>query len=307
MLKLKLKLMICVGALLLAGTEVVFAQAQLNRATPSTNAASDKSQFEFDFWRSTERIDTPAAYAAYLETFPNGRFAALARAAISKGQVPVNKEPVLASKEPQLTLKPQALPAETKQVSQGKLAAYSEETNTGSIDLRAGDKLVGPITYMVGGIGAKKQILIPKGEWVVLAATDHIVTIPYLTVAGSQRVKQASIALAQFDGERAVSFLVFEYSRTAIPVPVNAWPDAVKCERSETASIFLLKEGNFTLQRCSAVNSVLNNRLRESAFAVVSGNSISSHQFLYTTKNRISGFPGLIARRQQLTVSGANR
>lgn len=273
MLQLKTGLTIFLGALLFAGTELAFAQAQPARTPISSNAITDKGQFELDFWKSTERIDTPAAYSAYLETFPNGRFAALARAAMGKGQAPVSKEPAPVPKEQPLGQINSVVPTVAKLEPRAKLATYSEETNTGSVDLRAGDKLNGPITLMVGGLGAKKQILIPKGEWVVLAATDYdkIASIIPLTGGASpnQRVRLTTVALAQFDGERAASLITFEYNRSTASSLINMWPDSVKCEGSEATSIYHNKEGDFTLERCVIVHALPDKPLRESAVPAV--------------------------------------
>jgi hypothetical protein len=240
---------------------MVLSQTQSGRASVPSNNTADKFQAELDFWKSAERIDTAEAYTAYLEMFPNGRFSALARAALSK----ISREQAKPSIDPQPTLKNPAPAVALKPTPSSGLAAYSEDINTGSIDLKAGDRLNGPVTYTVGGIGVKKQLLIPSGEWIVLAATDHELYVPFIGTTGGNRIKNASVALARFVGTRAASLLVFEYNRSAVSIVVNNWPDAVKCERSDATSIFMLKEGNFTLQRCSAVNSVSDNHLRESA------------------------------------------
>ena len=53
---------------------------------PVTQAgmASDAAAFELELWRSAQQLDTAEAYEAYLAEYPNGRFARLGRAALSK-------------------------------------------------------------------------------------------------------------------------------------------------------------------------------------------------------------------------------
>ena len=54
------------------------AQAQATAAqAPAPSAA------ELEFWRSTERLGTAEAYAAYLAAYPSGHFATVARPAMA--------------------------------------------------------------------------------------------------------------------------------------------------------------------------------------------------------------------------------
>jgi hypothetical protein len=227
-------------ALLYATAELSFVQAQPARAPILSSDTPEKNQIEQDFWKSTERVDTPEAYSAYLETYPNGHFSALARAILNKS-------------------KSQSRISETRPGMQSTLSAYSDETNTGAVDLRVGDKLSGPVTLLVGRLGAKKQILIPKGEWVVLAATDYKSTLA--------RINLTAVALAQFDGVRAVSFLRFAFNRS--PGPNTFWTDAAKCETDGLTAIHGFKDGEFTLRRCMLVRAAPDTRLRQLGVAAL--------------------------------------
>jgi hypothetical protein len=186
---------------------------------------------------------------------------------MGRGQAPASKEsasiPPIPKEQPSGQIS-SVTPTAAKPEARAKLVTYSEETNTNSVDLRAGDKLNGPITLMVGGMGAKKQILIPKGEWVVLAATDHDSLLPS-RLMGDLRLRLTSIALAQFDGERANSFLMFTYNRSVLTAPIDVWPSAAKCEGSEATSLYHIKDGDFNLRRCSLVSDISDKRFRESA------------------------------------------
>jgi hypothetical protein len=46
--------------------------------------AQAPNDFEMELWRSATRLDTPAAYEAYLKSFPQGSFAAMAQAALAR-------------------------------------------------------------------------------------------------------------------------------------------------------------------------------------------------------------------------------
>lgn len=135
----------CVLAAFLAATSNHAARAQ----APAT-AACDATELEF--WRSSDRIGTARAYGAYLDAYPSGRFAPLARAAIEK---------VVAS-------------GSTAGLSIATLERLlRRSTDTGAVTLRVGEVYFGPGRMTVGWLGAKTQIVLPRGGWVALSATDH--------------------------------------------------------------------------------------------------------------------------------------
>ena len=231
------------SVLLGAATAALAQPASQNKAAASST--TDKASVEVDFWKSVERMDTADAYAAYLEAYPNGRFALLARLAMKRtsgGAQPASASavpvpPPVASTVPASA--PASVPATTPmqvqaQVTGGKLNAWSEPAS-GAITLDAGHKIRGPGVITVGRLGARKQLPIPEGEWVVVAATDHDSdTQPRHSAAtgavlGHGAVKLTTMTLAQFQGTIAGSLLVVTFNRVTNDMPRFTWKSAEQC------------------------------------------------------------------------------
>jgi hypothetical protein len=87
----------------LGGTQY-FLRAQTASPPVPSAAAAD---YDLEFWNSIKNSTNVADYGAYLEQYPNGRFAALARVRSSTARVPAEPTPSLPSTPPPL---PQAKP-----------------------------------------------------------------------------------------------------------------------------------------------------------------------------------------------------
>jgi hypothetical protein len=202
--------------------------------------AQSPNEAELELWRAAARIDTPAAYQAYLAAHPNGTFAAMARAAIEK----------LA---PAAAAAPAAVPA-----GPSRLGPLSGGVTSGATELAVGARLTGPGVITVGSVGAKRQLVIPAGEWVLLAAEDH-------RTRGSAQFSLASLAFGQFDGSTLRSLLVASFNRRAIPVPAGnpstylvqgmlpTWTVAEQCERAGPGDALREVGGTPALRHCAAV------------------------------------------------------
>ena len=242
------------SVLLGAATGALAQPASQNKAAASST--TDKASVEVDFWKSVERMDTADAYAAYLEAYPNGRFALLARVAMKRTAggaqpVPASVAPV---SPPVATSVPAAAPVLAATSAQpptagGKLNAWSDPAS-GAITLDAGHRIRGPGVITVGRLGARKQLPIPDGEWVVVAATDHDSdTQPrYATngsgaVVGQGAVKLTSLTLAQFEGAMARSLLVVTFNRITNDMPRFVWKGVEQCVASEEQFEYRHTEG----------------------------------------------------------------
>jgi len=170
---------------------------------------------ESEFWRSAERIGTEAAYTIYLTRYPSGVFAPLAKAALDKlgaGAMPT-------------VVPPAPSPSGDLSRRRAQLTSYKGDPESGAIDFMVGDRFYGPGTIQIGRWGARKQLLIPNGEWVALAAVGR-------TAANS--ITMVSAALGQFDGSRLRSLLVVDTNSWKVPVRPNLpveWKNAKDCER----------------------------------------------------------------------------
>ncbi|MEQ1804632.1 MAG: hypothetical protein ABL900_04570 [Burkholderiaceae bacterium] len=122
-----------------------------------------------------------------------------------------------------------AAPAEIQ--ASPNLRYFSESaSSTGSIAFNLGDRFVGPGPLTVGTVGAKKQVILPAGEWVLIAAADSksnqapaIVNIPL-----PNRVDLTTLVFARFSGERVQSMLRF--TSNFRPATVPSWSDLDGCD-----------------------------------------------------------------------------
>lgn len=210
--------------------------ATLLLAPPAFAQAS--GEIELELWRSAARIDTPAAYEAYLAAYPNGRFATMARAAVA------------ARGEPAAAVPEAAAPS--------ALATYNGGVTSGATDLAVGTRLVGPGVVTIGSVGARRQLVLPAGEWVLLAAEDH-------RSGGTAQFSLASLAFGQFSGARLRSLLVTSFNRRAVAIQsgnaanlqamgmLPRWTAAEQCEAAGTADLFREVAGTPALRHCAAV------------------------------------------------------
>lgn len=206
-----------------------------------TAFAQAPSEFEMELWRSATRLDTPAAYEAYLKAFPQGAFAAMAKAALGR--------PGAA---------PPAAPATAVAPAPAVLAPFTGPVNSGASDLPLGARLVGPGVITVGSLGNRRQLIVPAGEWILLAAEDH-------NTKAAAPVAMSSMAFGQFSGPQLRSLLVFTFNRRQVtPQTGNpgsnmasgmlpTWRLAQRCENAAPAHGLPETVTSRWLRRCALV------------------------------------------------------
>lgn len=194
-------------------------------------ATEGPSEGELEFWRSAQRIDTPASYRAYLEAFPRGLFSGLAR-------LKLTKEAATADPQRPSDLPPPAAPTGVAARPTADLRYFSKPTvNSGALIFNLGDRIAGPGVLTVGSIGAKKQIVLPAGEWILLAAVDtKSVQPPVSAIAnGENRVSLTTISFGRFAGDRLIALMRFT-TNTQI-ASGTSWTDIVGCDQSNAANL----------------------------------------------------------------------
>jgi hypothetical protein len=187
------------------------------------SVVAQPSAAEVEFWRSTERIGTADAYRAYLAAFPNGLYAPLARAA-------------LGTPAPAAPAAPAAKPGTTT------LRYFSEPADdTGAIEFNIGDRFSGPGALNLGRLGARRQMVLPEGDWVVLAGTDWRAPFPYNLRSDRLQVTMSTVVFGKFAGDRLVTML--RYSANTRPTPNLgsntlswSWADYVNCDANNTTT-----------------------------------------------------------------------
>lgn len=182
---------------------------------------------EMEFWRSAQRIHTADAYRAYLGSYPQGVFAALARAALARLQdTPAAPAAPLAPVA--VTVPPAPVtPAQPPATAPASLRHFSAPASgTGALDINLGDRYVGPGALTLGGLGARKQLVLPAGDWTVLAAVDRASS--QVGQSAPVRVGITTVALGRFEGVRLATLLVYTASNQVFSL--LTWPDLVGCQ-----------------------------------------------------------------------------
>lgn len=188
----------------------------------AASATAQVSDVELEYWRSVQRIDTPGAYRAYLDAYPKGAFSALAKMKTeAAGPLPA-KPAESAAANP-------STPAAAKPA--GSLRNFSQPVdNSGEFSFNLGDRLNGPGILTVGGLGAKKQIVLPGGEWVVLAAVDTKSVQPsgVFNNPRANVVALTTLVVAKFSGNRPMTLMRVTSTRQI--AKAGAWTDLDDCD-----------------------------------------------------------------------------
>jgi hypothetical protein len=216
--------------------------------------AAQPSAYEMESWRAASSINTADAYRAYLSSFPAGAFAAFARAALDKLGAPVaaGTAPAAAAA---------AAPAAAAAAAAGSLAEYNAESETNIVALNLGDKLNGPGVLTIGSFGTRRQLVLPRGEWILLAGYDF-------RSANQVPVPMSSLAFGQFKGNQLSSLLVASFNRRNIaPVGgtsaslqamgmVPRWVAAEQCEASSPRNLHLAVTSTARTRHCAAMRPI---------------------------------------------------
>jgi hypothetical protein len=139
-----------------------------------------------------------------------------------------------------------ALPTAPVQAqSPATLRHFSEPASgTGAIGFNIGDRFVGPGTLSFGRLGARRQIVLPEGEWVALAATDWRAALTGNQTVARMEVSLATVVFGRFDGNRLVTAM--RYTANTQPAPTlttggaigATWPDAERCGDPAPTRVF---------------------------------------------------------------------
>lgn len=204
--------------------------AQAQSSTPGPDAV------ELELWKGASLINTPASYRAYLNRYPNGAFAEMARAGLA--------QPVSA----QAPAPPLAGPT---RLQLDGAALKRQAANTSAVEFGPGAAFVGPGFVTAGHWGARRQLAIPAGHWVVVAATDH-------SLVGQQVVQLTTVGLLRTDSEAAGSTLFVTFNRRGLPAvaaprgTIPSWDALDSCFSSSTVSLVRVPSSDMKVQWCTA-------------------------------------------------------
>lgn len=215
------------GALLLAGA---FAGAFVSLNPAHAQEAAAPSALEREFWSSTQQIGTEAAYQAYLSRYPAGFFAPLARAAMAKGTASAASVAASASTAAATT----AVAFEP--------AKIAGPTESRAITQQIGDVFYGPGPITVGWLGAKKQVVIPTGRWVLLGAEDG-------ASGHATPITLTLLIFARLEPGGFRSFLLTRFNSRS-GHPRSLWADAKSCEEPRLSAAFAWHDNSAEVNTC---------------------------------------------------------
>lgn len=245
---------VCLALPLLAAT-AASTQAQVGAGATAADL------LDLEFWKSADRLATPAAYKAYLDRFPNGVFAPLAREAMQKSTLA----------QPNTTPAPTTVPATAPASAvsgpvirnvatpAASLKHFSEPSQTGSIEHPIGSRFQGSGPLTVGLLGARKQIVLPGGEWVLLSAWDHndieagalapsiLQFTRMMPMTGT--LSLSTVSFGHFEGDRLASVMVTMFNRATFNGSYTS-PAGESCEANQAPMLAYIKDGPLHRRMC---------------------------------------------------------
>jgi hypothetical protein len=144
-------------------------------------------------------------------------------------------------------------------------AALKSAPAASSMEIRPGQRLIGPGIVSVGWFGAKRQVVVPRGEWVVLDTLDH-------ELQGLVTLQMSTLVLGQFERDVATSVVVITFNSRSVPVmqgvsaaaglqgfgPVPRWPAQEQCEARTRDEEYRDMSAERRLRICAVVRPVPN-------------------------------------------------
>jgi tetratricopeptide (TPR) repeat protein len=128
----------------------------VQQVAPATSSKPTATAMEMEFWRSIKSSDNPADFAAYLEAYPNGTFAALARLR-AKDAAPPEPQVALAPPVPEIELEP--IEGEFVAV---KNANVREQPSVGAAKVTTLEK--GSRIHVAGRVRGRQWYLVERGD-----------------------------------------------------------------------------------------------------------------------------------------------
>jgi hypothetical protein len=207
--------------------------------------SAEPGAYELEMWRSATRLDVKEAYDGYLARFPQGAFADMARLSLQRLGAPAA-----------------AAPAAPKLPADIDTTRLAQADASRALEVQPGDRLLGPGVVSVGWFGAKRQLVVPKGEWLVLDTFDH-------DLRGFVTVQMSTVVLAQLQRNALRSVIVASFNSRTVPNPaggaanpaltsqVPLWPAAGGCDSAGDAALHKAVETSRRLRVCSSVRRTL--------------------------------------------------
>lgn len=233
---------------------LVLASGAVHAQAPGQAQRQEPTPYELELWRAAAWLNEIKAYEAYLAEFPKGTFAEIARLSLRR----LASGDSAASGAAATTTPPKAWAN-----PDGLQALRGRALETGALNIRPGNRLIGPGVVTIGWFGAKRQMVVPPGEWIVITAYDHL-------LAGLAMLQMTTLAIAQFEASGLKSLIVATLNSrsppvspptggaagTALATAVSRWPASEECEAVAESALVHRVESSYRLQKCSAIRRV---------------------------------------------------
>jgi hypothetical protein len=129
------------------------------------------------------------------------------------------------------------------QTPDSALRPLSESTGSGSIAAKVGDRFIGPGYLSFGRLGARRQIVLPDGEWMLLAGSDWNGQRPTAQGGVPALVPISTVVFGRFDGARLTALLRFSANYrppigTSGTSSLIVYPNFDRCDSPAGARLF---------------------------------------------------------------------
>lgn len=227
---------LCLSALALALALSLPAESR-DRAPQTAEQDEDKA------WQATVKRGDAPAYRGYLSSRPGGPYT---QAAVSALEQIARQDEAAVSEVLNRFSRPAAL---------ARLQGPAARSN--ALGFALGDSFLGPGTLWLGEWSARRQMLLPRGEWIAIASLEHDLT-------GLATLQLATVLLARADGESVDELLAVTFNRSGVSTQPGTtgiyttpkWPPADVCAAGVANADYQLRDSDMRVRWCAAIRPI---------------------------------------------------
>ncbi len=239
------------GILLLAAwlwLAVVPNRAQAQASQPEvTVRVLDPAETELKMWILADRLNTLQGYQTYLDMYPNGRYANQVRAAMQRLRDNPRSGYTVAPAAAATTAAAPRPVAASASAATGLRESPSQllagAPRSGAVTQMAGETYFGPGPMTVGYLGAKKQLVLPTGTWVLLAVADRN------SMHQNNPVPLVSMVFGQYRAGQLVAFMSYLFNGRTLAAP-RGWGDFEDCNTKPPANASRVQDSASSARLC---------------------------------------------------------
>jgi hypothetical protein len=156
---------------------------------------------------------------------------------------------------------------------------------------------------MVGSLGARKQLVLPAGEWVLLSARDQndiaagtlapVIPLVYRVIPYSPgSIKLSTVTFGRFEGARLASLMVTMFNRAAFNGARTSAPGEA-CESNQLPRHYYFKDGPVHRRTC-VLTTLMADPLGENSAQLGPAEAMGEVQSALTRLGAVAQGPGLV-------------